>query len=61
MKNSTLMELVAKWERDAKPPVVEDGGESAKLGNALAKGVRVGLGSAANDLKALILLLGNES
>ena len=60
MKDAVLKELATKWLRDAKPPEIMDGGEDAKLGNALAKGVRIGLEKCAGDLLSIIKLLGSE-
>jgi len=61
MKDTVLKELAAKWERDAEPPNVEHTAddEQTKTANALTKGVRLGLGQCASDLKALIKLLGD--
>jgi hypothetical protein len=60
MNDKVLKELASKWLRDAKPPEVSDGSEEAKLGNALAKGVRIGLEECAGDLLSIIKLLGDE-
>ena len=60
MKDAVLKELATKWLRDAKPPEIMDGSEDAKLGNALAKGIRIGLEKCAGDLLSIIKLLGDE-
>lgn len=58
MNEIVLKELAAKWARDAIQPNTEDGSPDAALGNALGKGVRMGLNSCASDLLKLIELLG---
>ncbi len=60
MNDAVLKELAAKWLRDAKPPEVADGSDEAKLGNALAKGVRMGLEKCAGDLLSIVKLLGDQ-
>ena len=62
MKDSTLLELAAKWERDFQDKgLAEDGSPEAKLGNALAKGVRIGMQDSARQLRELVKLLGGEA
>jgi hypothetical protein len=61
MNEIVLKELAKKWKADAEPPQCEDGSDDAKLGNALGKGVRIGLNSCADDLLAIIKLLGSKS
>ena len=59
MNDVVLKELIQKWKRDAVAPDCMDGSQEAREGNALAKGVRIGLQSCASDLHDLIKLLGD--
>jgi hypothetical protein len=61
ISEQTLKELAAKWDKDAIPPDCIDGSEEAKLGNALAKGIRLGLETCARDLRILVKLLGEQT
>ena len=61
MNDQVLKELATKWLRDAKPPEAMDGSDDVKLGNALAKGVRIGLEKCAGDLLSIIKLLGTDT
>lgn len=58
MNASTLLELVAKWEKAAEPPQVENGAEEAKVERAAEAGRRNGLRTCAEDLRLLVKLLG---
>ena len=60
MNDTVLKELATKWLRNAKPPEVSDGSPDAAIGNAIAKGVRIGLEKCADDLLSIIKLLGDE-
>ena len=60
MKDAVLKEPATKWLRDAKPPEISNGSPDAALGNALEKGVRIGLEKCAGDLLSIIKLLGND-
>ena len=57
MNEHVLLELAKKWEAVSKDPEIVDGHEDAKLGNALSKGVRIGLAQAASELRLLVKLL----
>lgn len=57
MNEHVLLELAKKWEAVSKDPEIQDESESAKLGNALSKGVRIGLSQAASELRLLVKLL----
>lgn len=58
MKNETLLELAAKWERESKQPETRDGSKDAEVSNALKDGVCHGLSSCARQLRDLVALLG---
>jgi hypothetical protein len=60
MKDAVLMELAARWEKDAKTPEVQDGSEDARLPNAKAQGVRETLRMCADSLRMLVDLLGDK-
>ena len=60
MKSAILLELAARWERDARPPQCEDGAPQAQLTNAEYKGERRAKGLCAEDLRALVRLLGDD-
>lgn len=60
MKDSVLLELAAKWERDARPPEVQDGSEEAKLRNATDAGLRIAMRNCSRQLRDLVELLGDE-
>ena len=59
MKDAVLLELAARWEREAKAPDCEDGGESAKVPNAIASGERRALRACADTLRTLVDMLGD--
>jgi hypothetical protein len=58
MKDAVLLELAARWERDAKAPQCEDGAEAARLSNAKQAGNREGRRECADALRMLVALLG---
>lgn len=60
MNDRVLLELAAKWEREARPPDVEDGSETAKLGNATDAGMRIAMRNCSRQLRELVDLLGGE-
>ena len=60
MNEEVLKELAAKWKHDAKPLEITDGSPDAALGNALSKGVRIGLEKCSDDLLKIIELLGGQ-
>ena len=61
MKDAVLLELVARWEREAKAPECEDGSEAAKIPNAIASGERRALRACADTLRMLVNMLGEGS
>ena len=61
MKDAVLLELVARWEREAKAPECEDGSEAAKIPNAIASGERRALRACADTLRMLVDMLGEGS
>lgn len=58
MKDEILKALAEKWVREAAEPEVQDGSAEAQIGNALSKGVRMGMNRCAADVGRLIDLLG---
>ena len=60
MKDAVLLELAARWERDAKEPDCCDGSESAKIPNAKAQGERETLRMCADTLRSLVQMLGDR-
>lgn len=60
MKDAVLLELAARWERDAKAPDCEDGSEEAKISNAKARGERETLRMCADTLRSLVQMLGDR-
>ena len=62
MKKETLLELAEKWESIANPRDEtgpdSDGTQEMEVGFALKRGQKDGLRTCANDLRALIDLLG---
>lgn len=61
MKDSILLELASRWERDAREPRVVDGGDEAKISNAIAGCERQAKRECADALRMLVSLLGGES
>jgi hypothetical protein len=61
MKDAILLELAARWDRDGKPPQVEDGDPRAQMTNAEYKGERSAKRECANTLRELIRMLGGEA
>ena len=59
MKDAILIELAARWERDAKCPQCEDGSPDAQVGNALARGSREAKRECADGLRMLVSMLGD--
>lgn len=59
MKDAVLLELAARWERDAKTPDYQDGHESAREANAKAQGARETLRACADTLRSLVQMLGD--
>ena len=60
MKDTVLVELAAKWERDAAPPQCEDGSPESAARNAEAHGRRQSLRECADGLRMLVQLLGGK-
>lgn len=60
MKDAILIELAARWEREAKAPEVQDGSPEAAIGNAEAHGIRQGMRACADSLRMLVSLLGDK-
>ena len=61
MKDAILLELAARWEREAKAPEIEDGSEQAKVPNAIARGERQGMRMCADALRMLVQMLGDTT
>lgn len=59
MKSAVLLELAARWERDAEQPKVQDGSETARERNAIDKGHREAKRECADTLRALVAMLGD--
>lgn len=60
MKDAVLLELAARWERDAVAPECQDGSPAAVVSNAEAHGRRQGLRECADALRMLVQLLGGK-
>ena len=58
MKNATLLELTARWERDARAPAVEDGSPLAQIKNAEYRGERRAKRECADMLRTLVEMFG---
>ena len=58
MKNAVILELAARWEKDAIDPEVCDGSEDARIPNAKASGAREQLRACADTLKMLVQIIG---
>lgn len=58
MKDSILLELAARWERDAKTPEITDGSQEAAIENAVARGHRECKRECADTIRTLISVLG---
>lgn len=56
-----LLELVKRWEEDAKEPEIQNGSSEASFRIAVAKGERQAKRECADALKMLIQLLGDKS
>lgn len=61
MKDSILVELAARWDRDAANPHVEDGSEEAKIRNAISRGERQAKRECADTIRALVQMLGGDN
>ena len=60
MKDAILIELAARWDRDAIAPQRESGYEDAKIGNAVSKGERQAKRECADTIRTLVQMLGGE-
>ena len=60
MKETILIELVRKWEKDAQDPEVMNGSPEAQIRNAEDRGIRKGIAMCACNLYELVLLLGSN-
>lgn len=61
MKDVILIELAARWDRDAISPQVEDGSEEAKIRNTVSRGERQAKRECADTLRTLVKMLGGEN
>lgn len=61
MKDSILLELAHRWERDAQEPRAVNGSDEARIPNAVAQGERQAKRECADALRTLVQLLGGES
>ena len=58
MKDAILVELAARWDRDATDPHIEDGSEDAKIRNAISRGERQAKRECADTIRTLVKMLG---
>lgn len=58
MKDTILMELATRWERETQTPNCEDGSPDAQIGNAISRGNREAKRECADALRMLVSLLG---
>jgi len=59
MNDAVLLELAARWERDAKTPDAGDGSDGARLANAKAAGEREARRACADTIRSLVQMLGD--
>jgi hypothetical protein len=57
MNPAILLELAARWERDANEPMCVNAAPVAQRGNDIADGIRQGKRECADSLRSLITLL----
>jgi hypothetical protein len=57
MNPAILLELAARWERDAKQPECESGAPEAERQNHIDHGIRQGKRECADGLRSLVSLL----
>lgn len=57
MKPEILLELAARWERDAIEPQTENGAPEAQRQNDVNQGIRAGKRECADGLRMLVSLL----
>lgn len=60
MKDAILIELAARWDRDAVSPQCDDGSEEAKVANAVRRGERQAKRECADTIRTLVQMLGGE-
>ena len=58
MNPQIMLELASRWERDAKAPEIEAGGEENLILNATERGESQGKRECADTLRMLVQLLG---
>ena len=58
MKNEVLLELAARWEREAVTPENQDGSKDAVIENAVNRGRRTAIRESADILRMLVKILG---
>jgi len=58
--DEVFLRLAAKWEREATPPQTEDGSDSAKMSNAMARARRDCKKECAETLRKLVDILGES-
>ena len=61
MKESVLLELANRWDRDGQPPDVQDGSDQAEIRNAVDRGHREAKRECADALRTLVIMLGEKS
>lgn len=61
MKDAILVELAARWDRDATSPNDEDGSEEAKIRNAISRGERQAKRECADTIRVLVQILGENN
>lgn len=61
MKDAVLLELAARWEREAKTPDCEDGSDEAKVSRAAGHAHRQALRACADTLRNLVQMLGEDA
>lgn len=58
MNPQVLLELAARWERDANLSGPEDGSPEAERGNRIRQGIREGKRECADALRSLVSIIG---
>lgn len=61
MKDTVILELAARFDRDGTPPLAVDGSEEAKISNAYDQGLREGKRNCADAIRELVKLLGTDA
>jgi hypothetical protein len=60
MRDTIILELASRWEKDAKEPQCCDGSPEAQLSNGRASGMREAKRECADTLRTLVELLGDR-